>query len=259
MKEETEICPDCGKKAILNRNGICKQCNRRRTNMKYHKKTYIPYIKLSKKERDRIDRLHRAHSKKPVIKTDSVKLTAPDSNDYYTAKANQTKVTTHPISPTNTNTQESFIDTLRDCGCEIPEQSLNDVLEVLINTNKLKDIIMTIAQDDNQQAMLDLEQTLNVAERKLQHDWEYSGFQTEDDKKFKNFLQWRRMLKGAMFFWRKLYQTNTIIEMKKAWDYYTQDPHTKTVLAGDANNLNSNIKRFQITTESISTIFLWSH
>ena len=101
--------------------------------------------------------------------------------------------------------------------------------------------------------MLDLEQALNVVERKLQHDWEYNGFQEADDIKFKGFLTWRRVLKGAIFFWKKLYQTNTIIEMQRAWNAYTQDPNDKILLAGD--RIDSTMKRFQITTDSISTIF----
>ena len=112
---------------------------------------------------------------------------------------------------------------------------------------------MTIAKSNSQQAMLDLEQALNVVERKLQHDWEYNGFQEADDIKFKGFLTWRRVLKGAIFFWKKLYQTNTIIEMQRAWNAYTQDPNDKILLAGD--RIDSTLKRYQITTESISTIF----
>ena len=112
---------------------------------------------------------------------------------------------------------------------------------------------MTITKSDSQDAMLDLEQALNVVERKLQHDWEYNGFQEADDIKFKGFLTWRRVLKGAIFFWKKLYQTNTLIEMQKAWNAYTQDPNDKVLLAGD--RINSTLKRYQITTESISTIY----
>ena len=41
--------------------------------------------------------------------------------------------------------------------------------------------------------------------------------------------------------------------MQRAWNAYTQDPNEKILLAGD--KINSSMKRFQITTESISTIF----
>ena len=105
----------------------------------------------------------------------------------------------------------------------------------------------------SQDAILDLEQALNVVERKLQHDWEYNGFQEADDIKFKGFLTWRRVLKGAIFFWKKLYQTNALIEMQRAWNAYTQDPNDKILLAGD--RIDSTLKRYQITTESVSTIF----
>ena len=92
----------------------------------------------------------------------------------------------------------------------------------------------------------------------MQHDWEFNGFQEADDIKFKGFLTWRRVLKGAIFFWKKLYETNTIIEMQRAWNSYTQDPNDKIPMAGDTakeDRMDSMMKRYQITTESISTIF----
>ena len=94
---------------------------------------------------------------------------------------------------------------------------------------------------------------MNVVERKLQHNWEYNGFQEVDDIKFKGFLTWRRVLKGAIFFWKKLYQTGALVQMKNAWDAYTADPNEKQLMSGD--RINSIQKRYQITTESISTIF----
>ena len=41
--------------------------------------------------------------------------------------------------------------------------------------------------------------------------------------------------------------------MQRAWNAYTQDPNDKILLAGD--RIDSTLKRYQITTESISTIF----
>ena len=41
--------------------------------------------------------------------------------------------------------------------------------------------------------------------------------------------------------------------MQRAWNSYTQDPNDKILLVGD--RIDSTMKRFQITTESISTIF----
>lgn len=264
-------CLDCGKDAEVNKNGICIKCQRRKNNMKSRGQEYIPYLELSESEQRRIDALQAAHSgqkrRTKVTPEPEPELTVPDNNNYYMSKANQEEVLTHPmtapvtpIKPVKLNNafdplsdQATFVKILRDCGCEIPEESLNDVLDVLVNTDKLKDIFMTIAKSDSQQAMLDLEQALNVVERKLQHDWEYNGFQEVDDIKFKGFLTWRRVLKGAIFFWKKLYQTNTIIEMQRAWNAYTQDPNDKILLTGD--RIDSTMKRFQITTESISTIF----
>lgn len=260
-------CPDCGEKDIMIVSsgvykGICDTCRRRKQNAKARNKEYIPYIELTEDKKKKIDTMKKAQNKhKKEEKEEEIILEAPDNNNYYSNKANQTQITTHPMmAPVNVEAaidplsdQFSFIQTLRDCGCEIPEEDLEDVLNVLVNTDKLKNIFMTIAKSDSQQAMLDLEQALNVTERKLQHNWEYNGFQEIDDIKFKGFLTWRRVLKGAIFFWKKLYQTNCIIEMQRAWNAYTQDPNDKILLAGD--RMESTMKRFQITTESISTIF----
>ena len=40
--------------------------------------------------------------------------------------------------------------------------------------------------------------------------------------------------------------------MQRAWNAYTSDPNDKIILAGE--KMESSMKRFQITTESISTI-----
>ena len=45
-----------------------------------------------------------------------------------------------------------------------------------------------------------------------------------------------------------------MIEIQRAWNAYTADPTEKILLAGDINRTTSPQKRFQITTESISTI-----
>ena len=263
------VCADCGKEEKLNSNGICARCVRRKANMKARGKAYIRYLDLSKEEKLRIDRAiegQAARHSKDTPKKEPVILTVPDNDNYYSSKAHQTEIITHPmmkpiedkkeekniLSPLSDET--TFIKILKEHGCEIPEENLEEVLNVLLATDKLKEVFMTIANDSNQQAMLDLEQALNVVERKLQHNWEYNGFQEVDDIKFKGFLTWRRVLKGAIFFWKKLYQTNALIEMQRAWNAYTQDPTDKIVLAGDKNNMSSQLRRFQITTETISTI-----
>jgi predicted transcriptional regulator len=182
------------------------------------------------------------------------------AENYYQAKASKCAMT--PIAPVAVQKPtivdpltdlNGLMNTLRAYGCEIPEENLKSVLNVLVATDKLKDIVTAITGDANQQAMLDLEQALNVVERKLQHEWEFNGFKEEDDAKFKGFLTWRRVLKGAIFFWKKLYQTNTIVELQKAWHAYTSDPSDKQLMSGD--RIDSRMKRYQITTDSISTIF----
>ena len=262
-------CPDCGRKDIEVTTsglyeGLCKVCKQRKQNAKAREKEYIPYINLSDIEKKKIDIMQKAQAKikeeKEEIQVPEVSKTIPVVENYYQVKAEnnpaiaqikEVPIPQKALDPLSD--EESFIKILRDCGCEITEENLKDVLNVLINTEKLKDIFMIIAKSDNQKAMLDLDQALNAGERKLQHDWEFNGFQEADDIKFKGFLTWRRVLKGAIFFWKKLYQTNTIIEMQRAWNAYVQDPNEKILLAGD--KINSDLKRFQITTESISTIF----
>ena len=277
-KTNIGICPDCGKEAELNLLGICNKCKTRKANMKYRGKEYIPYINLSEEEKRKIDirqitnskEYRQTHNKKEETIEEIPIPEIPIIENYYEVKATQNPAIAHivekPLISEKPDTfkiqsnkfdplsdQRSFIAILRECGCTISEESLKETLNVLVATDKLKDILMAVAKDENQDTMLNLEHMLNVVEKKLQHNWEYNGFQEADDIKFKGFLTWRRVLKGAIFFWKKLYQTNTIVEMKKAWDAYTADPNEKQLMAGD--RINSIQKRFQITTESISTIF----
>lgn len=255
------LCADCGKEENLNADGICVRCVRRKINSQNRGKEYVRYLDLTEQERNKIDAFIEARNKKKRLEEaieEPISIEAPDSENYYQSKAEQEPIKTHPVKtienlPETLEGQLDFVKILRECGCEIPEENLKEVLNVLLATNKLKDIFMTIADSDNQDTLLDLDQSLNVAERKLQHNWEYNGFQEADDIKFKGFLTWRRMLKGAIFFWKKLYQTNTLIELQKAWHAYTADPSEKPFLSGDKPD--STLKRYQITTESISTIF----
>ena len=276
-KTNIGICPDCGKEAELTVQGICAKCRTRKANMKYRNKEYVPYINLSEEEKKKIDirqitnskEYRQNHNKKEIVEEIPIPE-IPIIENYYEVKATQNPAIAHviekPLISEKPDTfkiqsnkfdplsdQQSFIAILRECGCTISEESLKETLNVLVATDKLKDILMAVAKDENQDTMLNLEHMLNVVEKKLQHNWEYNGFQEADDIKFKGFLTWRRVLKGAIFFWKKLYQTNSIVEMKKAWDAYTADPNEKQLMAGD--RINSIQKRFQITTESISTIF----
>jgi hypothetical protein len=247
MKKENNIigkCLDCDSTGvhIINTGmykGLCEVCKRRKQNAKSRRAHYIPYKQLSEEEKRKIE-IRRIGQRQRTNSRISP-TTHDDKND---------KIIEKPID----SLSDSFdlVDILRNYGCSIPEENLKCVLNVLMNTDKLKDIFMAIATNDNQQAILDLEQALNVVERKLQHDWEYNDFQSVDDIKFKRFLKMRRSLKGSIFFWKKLYQTNCIIEMQRAWNAYTQDPNDKILLAGD--KIDSAMKRYQISTESISTL-----
>ena len=275
----TGICPDCGKEEELTSQGICIRCRTRKANAKHRGKEYIPYINLPAESKQKIDNMQVYNSRsgkkeksQEEIITESINtikdLQVPDNETYYQAKATQTPVLTHnivkPIKKTvldPLSDPDSFIYTLRHYGCEISEGTLRNVLDILVSTDKLKDIFMAIAKDDSQQTMLNLEQILTTVEKQLQNEWESNGFQEADDIRFKGFLTWRRILKGSILFWKKLYQTNALTELQKAWSSCTTDSDTdlnNNSVTEDTNNKDNNAniqKRYQITTESISTIF----
>ena len=257
-------CPDCERENVeLTSQGICTQCRTRKYNAKVRGKEYVPYKNLSKEEKEKIIKIQAVKAKKTEEEPKEIPIpdmTIPDNFYQVKAENNPTIAVISPknIESTNNKTNPSltdFIETLRNCGCEIPEKDLSETLKVLIATDTMKDAIITITKDANQQALLDLEQMLNVCERKLQHIWEFNGFREEDDRKFKDFLTWRRTLKGAMFFWKKLYQSNALIELQRAWHAYTADPSEKITLSSDKDKTTSAMKRYQITTETISTIY----
>ena len=274
-KTNIEVCPDCGKETELTLQGICIKCKTRKANMKYRGKEYVPYINLSEEEKRKIDirqiinsKEYRQNHNKGEEKIEEIPMPKiPVIENYYEVKATQNPAIAHVVEkPTpipvqkpsipNFNPlsdQTTFISILKECGCTISDESLKETLNVLLATEELRDAITTIAKNENQDTLLDLEHMMNVVERKLQHNWEYNGFQEVDDIKFKGFLTWRRVLKGAIFFWKKLYQTGALVQMKNAWDAYTVDPNEKQLMSGD--RINSIQKRYQITTESISTIF----
>ena len=285
VKSETKIigtCPDCERENVeLTSQGICDRCRTRKTNAKARKTEYVPYKDLSEAQKSKINHMiiantRIANTKKAIKNSEEEAIPMPKIpiiENYYQVKAEQNpavaqiqpvpQIPVHmqpiaqPTAKKDTfdplSDSRAFISILRECGCTISEESLQETLDALLATNKIKDILMEITKPENSDTMLDLEHMLNVVERKLQHNWEYNGFQEIDDIKFKGFLTWRRVLKGGIYFWKKLYQTGTIIEMKKAWESYTADPNDKQLLSGD--RINSIQKRYQITTESISTIF----
>lgn len=260
------VCPDCGKEVTnITSQGICVKCRTRKANAKHRQKEYIPYINLPADEKARIDSMQATNSRKQEeILEPVLEMKVPDNETYYQAKATQAPVPMRTVANTKPTIEKtidplsdqfSFIAVLKECGCDISEEDLKALLNVLVATDKLKDILMKVADDTIQDTMLNLEQVLPTVERKLQYNWECNGFQEVDDIKFKGFLTWRRMLKGAMYFWKKLYQTNTLVELKKTWESYITNMANPPM-----NNQNEKIvtvqqKRYQITTESISTIY----
>ena len=267
---EIGVCPDCGKENVELTSGICLQCRTRKDNMKHRGKEYIPYINLSKEEKAKIDSRRLVNSKayreekKRKEEEPPIELKVPDNETYYQSKATQVPVLMHPITKPNVSNntvpvekiidplsdQFSFISILKEYDCPIPEDDLKNLLDVLVGVDKLKDVLMKIATNVSQETVLDFEKLLPVIEKKLQYNWECNGFQEVDDIKFKGFLTWRRMLKGSIFLWKKLYQTNTIIELQKVWNSYIN-----MITNPNIENQTMSQKKFQITTESISTIF----
>lgn len=261
------ICTDCGKEEELNSNGICIKCVRRQINAKNRGKEYVRYLDLTEKEKSRIDIYQEAQAKKnenkkkaQERKEQEVVLFAPDSETYYQSKAEQKPVEGHQIKTITVNNkvidplqdQFSFIKILQECGCEIPENTLKEVLNVLLATDKLKDLFTSVMKTEDQRTICELDDILTIVEKKLRYDWEFNGFQELDDIKYKGFLTWRRVLKDSIFFWKKLCQADTLNELQRAWSAYTSllEPTSNTAPA-----TNGVLKRFQITTESISTIF----
>lgn len=266
---EIGVCPDCGKENVELTSGICIQCRTRKANMKHRGKEYIPYINLSQEEKAKIDSRRLVNSKayreeKKRKEEPPIELKVPDNETYYQSKATQVPVLMHPITKSNVSNntvpvekivdplsdQFSFISILKEYGCPIPEDDLKNLLNVLVGVDKLKDVLMKIATNVSQETVLDFEKLLPVIEKKLQYNWECNGFQEVDDIKFKGFLTWRRMLKGSIFLWKKLYQTNTIVELQKVWNSYID-----MITNPNIENQTISQKKFQITTESISTIF----
>lgn len=264
MKKSKTIigtCPDCGREnvEIIESVGICNKCKLRKQNAKYRNKEYIPYIELSESEKKKVDA--RSHGqKKEDNKQHDKEIPIPNIpmiENYYQMKAKNNPAIAHIVEPKEVTKkvektfdplldQTSFVNTLRNYGCEIPEKNLEDILNVLSFTDTLKNAFVTMTKNNNQQTILNLDQTLDIVERKLQRDWEINGFQEIDDIKFKGFLTWRRMLKSAIFFWKKLYQTNAPTELQKVWNHHTINDFNDKIKCGQ--------KKFQITTDSISTI-----
>lgn len=241
-KMEITTCTDCGESgvniALVGKYaGLCDTCRVRKQNAKSRGKDYIPYKDLTEEEKAKIDRIRCAHKKE-----------TPKIIEEPKPEIKEEKPTFNPLED-----EMSFLRVLKECGCEASEENLKAAIGVLRETAKLKDMILTITKDDMQDVLLDLENMLNVAERKLQHNWEYNNFQEVDEVKFKGFLVWRRTLKSAIYFWKQLYASTVLIELQKAWENYASDPNDKQLMTGD--RAISNQKRYQITTESISTIY----
>ena len=229
LKPNNNTCIDCGKEAELNKKGVCVKCFRRKANMKARGKEYIPYLQLPPEEKQKIDYLQKVHSKQ----NEKVKI---EENEKI-IRPQQNKLNIH-----------EFITLLQEYGCEISPSNLESVLKVLLNIDALKDLFLKMMKNDNQQAMLDLSKSLYTIEGQLQNDWEINEFQEEYDKKFKNFIMWRKFLKNNLLFWEKLYKTNTLSELQSVWGV-----DTTTVKQQDVKS--NTMKKFQISTESFSPTF----
>ena len=271
INTNTTICPDCGKEvAELTSQWICERCRTRKSNARSRHKEYRPYISLTEKEKAKIDRMQTANSKSARLKrgesiedieADLKQIPIPTPKipiveNYYEAKATQNPVTiqateNQSIQTTSLN-QGNFIDTLKKYNCELSEDILKDIMQVLIATDdKFKNIFMTAIKNSNKNAILNLEQELDIIEKKLQNDWESNGFQEADDIRFKNFLTTRKSLKESILFWKQLYQIGSFAELQKN----ENKEETIQTSTDDAKTTNKfRLKKYQVSTESISTI-----
>lgn len=277
------ICPDCEREMEeLNPiHHICDNCLTRKRNMTYRKREYIPYKDLSDAEKHRIDSLRLAQHNRHYGDTETttkVKETKPvvinegkeeveevTNTNYYQMKAEQKPVDfftpivsdTSEVNIPSMNTTfnplsdaSSFIKTIRSCGYDISEDNMNNILNVLFATDKLQSILSVITENSNVEILSKLDQILIDVEKKLQQNWELSGFQEAEDIRFKGFLTWRRTLKNPITFWKQLYSNDILPKLQQI----CQNVQPATVTPTPVQEDNSTTKKYQITTESISTI-----
>lgn len=277
LNQEANVCPDCGKENMeLTTLGVCARCRARKFNAEHRNRVYVPYINLSEKEKTKIDHMQVASAKAHKIRREKrqrlseiKEIPMPKisvAENYYEVKATQNPAIAHITKETKQDRESSspqaidfnsqvdqmrFINILKEYDCTISDEKLKNVLDILVTTDKIKNIFLSAIKDENKEMILGLESILNDSEKKLQYSWENNGFQNADDLKFKEFLTWRKILKESISFWNKLYQTDNVIsEMKKVLNVISDDITT----AENKENTNTQ-KKFQITTESISTIF----
>ena len=283
LNQEANVCPDCGKENMeLTSLGVCARCRARKFNAEHRNRVYVPYINLSEKEKTRIDHMQIASAKAHKIRkekrqqlSEMKEIPMPKisvAENYYEVKATQNPAIAHiaeetePVHKSSVQSidfnsqvdQKRFIDILKEYNCTIPDEKLKNVLDILVATDKIKNVFLAALKDENKEIILGLESILDDSEKKLQYNWESNGFQNADDLKFKEFLTWRKILKESMSFWDKLYQTNNVVsEMKKTLNVVSEDIITKEDKEDNKENKEETTtqKKFQITTESISTIF----
>ena len=266
-KEEVVACRDCGATGVrlLQKGenvGVCEACQRRIQNAKVRNKEYIPYLQLSKSERDRIDIMRNARTKKKEKKKELEKalnedpakneIIVPDSETYYQSKAVQAPISTHVVSATPVSNMisdslgdmDSFITILKNYGCEISTDNLKIMIDVLLSTNKLKYLLENITRMKNENMLSNFNDILTSTETKLQNEWEANGFQEADDIKFKGFLTWRRILREAIPFWNQFNFTEIL-------------PTSPTTAVPEVvtKSEEPKIKKYEVSTDSISTIY----
>lgn len=246
------VCQDCGREDIpLTINNICKRCETRRINSRNRNTPYIPYKDLTEKQKRRIDSLIMAQNKRNEEKkkitlppVDLKDLEAPDSENYYQAKATQTPVSTHTMKKAirkedfnPLSDQKNLIRILKLYNCEISEEDIQNILNKLVAVDKIRNILADTSIEIKEEDKLSkLEQSLDTVEKQLQADWENSGFQEIKDLEFKGFLIWKKFFKTNIPFWKQLQQINFPNKVEEVKE-----------VVGE--------KRFQVTTESISTIY----
>ena len=262
MEDQTKkICPDCGKERDeLTVQGICAKCKTRKNNAIHRRKVYIPYINLSEEEKLKIDHMQSASTKAYEEKRKKLNsnnnteeiplLDIPTIENYYEVKATQNPAIAHTTKKPNIINQTNIVDMLSEYDAIIPNETLKEILNVfssLKESKNIKQILINIFK--NKSTIINLENIIDDIEKKLQYKWESNLFQGDADTKFKNFLIWRNSIKESIDFLKDIYQIEdtTNNDIKQSQLNNNSDSN---------DNSNSDVKKkFQITTETISTIY----
>lgn len=252
MNMKNKVCSDCGEIVEkLTTTGICYKCDQRKSNASHRGKTYIPIRCLSEQEQSKILAMRRAQALLHEAKAKDITKSETAPID---TSANTIKVSKIEDKDVDIN------EILKKYGYTISNTEFDEATNVLNNIytteTLLEKLLADIINEKIKTTIFTLDQAIEVIEKKLQYEWENADFNDTDTKTFKNFLKWRRTIKTAIMFWKKLYQSSAVADINKLITE-TKDT-TNNDVAGDttdtATSTADTLRRYQITTETYSTI-----